>query len=189
VRDRLRCRHVPRHSLASADIKSVNLLGNVLANQASSEAACAEAILYLPDGTLTEASHSSFFAVINNQLHTTPLKANVLPSITRAYTLRLAHQANIEVVERNLARKELAEVDELFLVGTTCEVLPINTVDGKPIKSGKPGPITRRLQAPVHRERQCVPEVGSNPVQRLIFAPQVRNERLVAQRFPRDALA
>ena len=68
-----------------ADIKSTNLLANVLANQASSEAGCAEAILYLPDGTLTEASHSSFFAVKNNQLHTTPLKANVLPSITRVY--------------------------------------------------------------------------------------------------------
>ncbi len=130
-----------------ADIKSTNLLGNVLANQASSEAGCVEAILYLPDGTLTEASHSTFFAVKNGQLHTTPLKANVLPSITRGYTLKLAHEGKIEVVERNLQRKELVEVDELFLVGTTCEVLPIVNVDGKPIKSGQPGALTRRLQA------------------------------------------
>ena len=113
------------------DIKSTNLLGNVLANQASAEAGCAEALLYLPDGTLTEASHSTFFAVKNNQLHTTPLKANVLPSITRGYTLKLAGQGGIEVVERNLQRKELDEVDELFLVGTTCEILPIVKVDGK----------------------------------------------------------
>jgi D-alanine transaminase len=137
-----------------ADIKSTNLLGNVLANQASSEAGCAEAILYLPDGTLTEASHSTFFAVKNGALHTTPLKANVLPSITRAYTLKLAHAANIEVVERNLQRKELDEVDELFLVGTTCEVLPIVTVDGKPVKSGQPGPVTRRLQA-IYTDKVC----------------------------------
>jgi D-alanine transaminase len=130
-----------------ADIKSTNLLGNVLANQASSEAECAEAILYLPDGTLTEASHSTFIAVKNGQLHTTPLKANVLPSITRNYTLKLAKQAGIEVVERNLHRKELDEVDELFLVGTTCEVLPIVKVDGKAVRSGQPGPVTRRLQA------------------------------------------
>ena len=129
------------------DIKSTNLLGNVLANQASAEAGCAEAILYLPDGTLTEASHSSFFLVKTNQLHTTPLKANVLPSITRGYTLKLARQAGIEVVERNLQRKELDEADELFLVGTTCEILPIVTVDGRPVKSGQPGPQTRRLQA------------------------------------------
>jgi D-alanine transaminase len=130
-----------------ADIKSTNLLGNVLANQASAEAGCAEALLYLPDGTMTEASHSTFFFVKNNQLHTTPLKANVLPSITRAYTLKLAHLANVEVVERNLRREELLNADELFLLGTTCEVLPIVTVDGKPIKGGQPGPLTRRLQA------------------------------------------
>ena len=130
-----------------ADIKSTNLLGNVLANQASSEVGGAEAILYLPDGTLTEASHSSFFAVQAGKLHTTPLKANVLPSITRAYTLRLAEYAGIEVVERNLQRQELHEVDELFLVGTTCEVLPIVKVDHLAIKSGQPGALTRRLQA------------------------------------------
>ena len=129
------------------DIKSTNLLANVLANQAATEAGCAEAILYLPDGTLTEASHSSFFAVQVGKLHTTPLKANVLPSITRAYALKLAAQANVEVVERNLHRKELDEVDELFLVGTTCEILPIVQVDGRPVKQGKPGPVSRRLQA------------------------------------------
>jgi D-alanine transaminase len=130
-----------------ADIKSTNLLGNVLANQASSEAGCAEAILYLPDGTLTEASHSTFFAVKNGALHTTPLKANVLPSITRGYALKLAHELKIEVIERSLQRMELHEVDELFLVGTTCEVLPIIRVDDKPVQSGQPGPLTRRLQA------------------------------------------
>lgn len=129
-----------------ADIKTTNLLGNVLANQAASEAGCAEAILYLPDGTLTEASHSTLFAIKNGQLHTTPLKANVLPSITRNYTLKLAHQAKIEVVERNLHRRELDEADELGLLGTTCEVLPIVKVDGKAVQNGQPGPITRRLQ-------------------------------------------
>src|SRR5262249_33885460 len=118
-----------------------------LANQAASEAGCAEAILYLPDGTLTEASHSTFVAVINSQLHTTPLKANVLPSITRGYTLKLAAQPRIAVVERHLQRRELDGADELVLVGRTCEVLPIVQVDGKPVKSGQPGPVTRRLQA------------------------------------------
>src|SRR4029079_4281233 len=124
-----------------------NLLGNVLANQAATEAGCAEAILYLPDGTLTEASHSSFFAVKHGQLHTTPLKANVLPSITRNYTVKLCRQANIEVIERNLQRGELADADELFLAGTTCEGWPIMKVAGRPVQTGVPGPATRRLQA------------------------------------------
>jgi D-alanine transaminase len=129
------------------DIKSVNLLGNVLANQAAAEQGGAEALLHLPDGTMTEASHSTFFAVKDGALHTTPLKANVLPSITRIQALRLAKAENIEVIERYLHRTELDEVDELFLVGTTCEVLPIVKVDGKRAKSGQPGPVTRRLQA------------------------------------------
>ncbi len=130
-----------------ADIKSTNLLANVLANQASAEAGCAEALLYLPDGTMTEASHSTFFAVEGGKLHTTPLKANVLPSITRGYTLKLAKQVGIDVVERYVRREELLEADELFLLGTTCEVLPIVTVDGEKVKGGAPGPVTRRLQA------------------------------------------
>jgi D-alanine transaminase len=130
-----------------ADIKSTNLLGNVLANQASAEAGCAEALLYLPDGTMTEASHSTFFAVEAGKLHTTPLKANVLPSITRGFTLKLAQSAGIDLVERYLKRAELEGADELFLVGTTCEVLPIVTIDGRAVKGGKPGPVTRRLQS------------------------------------------
>jgi D-alanine transaminase len=130
-----------------ADIKSTNLLGNVLANQASAEAGCAEALLYLPDGTMTEASHSTFSMIQAGKLHTTPLKANVLPSITRGYTLKLARQVGIDVVERYLRREELLDADELFLLGTTCEVLPIVTVDGKKVRSGEPGPLTRRLQA------------------------------------------
>lgn len=129
------------------DIKSTNLLANVLANEAATAANCAEALLYLPDGTLTEASHSSFFAVQNGKLHTTPLKANVLPSITRGYTLKLAKQAGIEVVERHLHRRELSEIDELFLVGTTCEIMPVVKVDAMTIRQGMPGPLTKRLQA------------------------------------------
>jgi D-alanine transaminase len=129
------------------DIKSTNLLANVLANQAAAERGCAEALLHLPDGTLTEASHSTFFAVKGGALHTTPLKANVLPSITRIQALRLARGLKLELAERYLHRTELDQVDELFLVGTTCEVLPIVKVDGKAVKGGQPGPLTRRLQA------------------------------------------
>src|SRR5207247_8998832 len=64
------------------DIKSTNLLANVLVNQEAAEAGAAEAILYLPDGILSEASHSSFFTVQGGALQTTPLRANILPGIT-----------------------------------------------------------------------------------------------------------
>jgi D-alanine transaminase len=129
-----------------ADIKSTNLLGNVLANQAATEAGCHEALLYLPDGTLTEASHSTFFAVAGGALHTTPLRANILPSITRAHVLKLARQGGIPVREDYLKRSQLAEVDEAFLAGTTFEVVPVVRVDDRPIANGVAGPITRKLQ-------------------------------------------
>ncbi len=129
------------------DIKSTNLLANVLANQAAAEAGAAEAILYLPDGTLTEASHSSFFWVAGGCLCTTPHDANILPGITRTVVMRLTERAGVAVRECYLQRDGLAGVDELFLTGTTFEVMPVTRADGRPIGSGQPGPVTRRLQA------------------------------------------
>jgi len=129
------------------DIKSTNLLANVLANQAAAEAGAAEAILYLPDGTLTEASHSSFFWVAQGNLCTTPHDANILPGITRTVVLRLCQRADVRVRECYLKRDELAGIDELFLTGTTPEVLPVTRIDAKPLGGGAPSPVTRRLQS------------------------------------------
>jgi D-alanine transaminase len=127
-------------------IKSTNLLANVLANQAAAEAGATEAILYLPDGTLTEASHSSFFWVSQGGLCTTPHNANILPGITRTLVLRLTERSHVQVRECYLKRDGLAGVDELFLTGTTSEILPVTHIDGRPVGNGKPGPVTRRLQ-------------------------------------------
>jgi D-alanine transaminase len=127
-------------------IKSTNLLANVLANQAAAEAGAAEAILYLPDGTLTEASHSSFFWVADGGLCTTPQDANILPGITRTLVLHLTERARVPVRECYLKRDGIVGVDELFLTGTTSEILPVTHVDGRPIGAGQPGPVTRRLQ-------------------------------------------
>ena len=128
------------------DIKSTNLLGNVLVHQAAREAGCAEAVLYLADGTLTEASHSSFFGVLDGVIRTTPLHPGILPGCTRGLVLRLAAGLRLPIEERSLNRDDLGRMTELFLTGTTSEVLPVVRVDGKPIGDGKPGPISRRLQ-------------------------------------------
>lgn len=128
------------------DIKSTNLLGNVLAMQAATEANCMEALLYLPDGTLTEGSHTSFFGVLNGKLLTAPNSHEILPGITRALILRLAAKKKIPVQEHMLKKSDLSKVSELFLTGTTSEVMPITRVDGHSVADGKPGPITRRLQ-------------------------------------------
>jgi D-alanine transaminase len=133
------------------DIKSTNLLANVLAMQAAREAGCLEALLYLPDGTLTEGTHTSFFGVLGGTVLTAPNSNAILPGITRSLILRLAGRAGIPVRERVLKREDLAQVTELFLTGTTSEVLPVVRVDGRAIAAGRPGPVTRHLQD-VYRE-------------------------------------
>lgn len=128
------------------DIKSTNLLANVLAMQAAKEAGCLEAVFYLPDGTLTEGSHTSLFGVREGAVLTAPNSHAILPGITRGLILRLAERAGVPVRERVLRRDELDQVSELFLTGTTTEVLPVTRVEGRPVGDGQPGPITRRLQ-------------------------------------------
>ncbi len=127
------------------DIKSTNLLANVLANQAGAEAGASEALLYLPDGTMSEASHSSYFTVAGGVLYTTPLKSNILPGITRNFVIRMAQKADIPVREQAMRREDLFKADEIFLTGTTTEVCAVVKVDGKPIGAGKPGPMADRL--------------------------------------------
>jgi D-alanine transaminase len=129
------------------DIKSTNLLGNVLAMQSAKEADCLEALLYRPDGLLTEGSHTSFFGVLEGAVLTAPATNAILPGITRRLVIGLCSQAAIPVHEQILRLDDLGRVSELFLTGTTTEVLPIVRVDGKPVADGKPGPITRSLQA------------------------------------------
>ena len=128
------------------DIKSTNLLANVLAMQAASEAGCTEAILYLPDGTLTEGTHTSFFGVREEAVLTAPNSAAILPGITRGLIIGLAARAGIAMREHVVRREDLPWLSELFLTGTTSEVMPIIHVDGRAMGKGQPGPVTRRLQ-------------------------------------------
>jgi len=129
------------------DIKSVNLLANCMAAQAAREAGCAEAILVAADGAITEGSHTSVFGVRDGAVMTAPLARNILPGITRSLVVELADRAGIPIREEPLSRDRLSEVDELFLTGTTAEVLPVTRVDDQPIGSGQPGEVTRQIAA------------------------------------------
>lgn len=139
------------------DIKSTNLLANILAAQAAKEANCAEAVFVEADGTLSEGCRTSLFGVLDGKVLTAPNSNAILPGITRSLVLRIAAQAQVEVREHMLKKEDLTRVSELFLTGTTSEVLPIVTVDGKPIGAGKPGPVTQRLQ---EAYRQAVAEAA-----------------------------
>ncbi len=128
------------------DIKSTNLLGNVLAMQAAKEAGCLEALLYHADGSLTEGTHTSLFGVADGCLLTAPKSPEILPGITRQLILSLANQVQVPVREEALHRRHLEVIGELFVTGTTSEVMPLVDVDGRRIGNGQPGPVTRKLQ-------------------------------------------
>jgi D-alanine transaminase len=141
---------LPDQRWGRCDIKSVNLLANCLAAQAAVEAGCHEALLISPAGEVVEGSHTSAFAVQNGELWTAPLGPHLLPGITRALVVQLAQRAGIPVIERSLPAAELSQIDELFVTGTTSEVLPVTRVDNRPVGTGRPGPVTRRLFEAYH---------------------------------------
>jgi D-alanine transaminase len=131
---------------ARCDIKSANLLGNILAAQAAEEAGCDEAILVDGQGVVTEGSHTSVFGVQAGSILTAPLEANVLPGITRNLVVRLAERIGAPILEKSLQRDDLPQLDELFLTGTSIDILPVTRVDGRPVGAGVPGPLARRLR-------------------------------------------
>jgi D-alanine transaminase len=128
------------------DVKSTNLLANVVALESASRAGAHEALLVDAEGLVTEATHSSVLWVRDGRIEGTPNDSAILPGTTRFLTQRLAVEEGIPFSEARITLSDFLLVDEAFLVGTTIEVLPIVTVDSQPIAHGQPGPITRRLQ-------------------------------------------
>lgn len=128
------------------DIKSTNLLANVLAIQESKEAGCQEVLFYLKDGTITESAHSSLFGVLDGTIYTSPSSELILPGVTRNHLLNLIAKNGIPIKEKSLNMEQLGQISELFITGTTSGVLPVVVVDKKVIGDGKPGPITRTVE-------------------------------------------
>jgi len=127
------------------DIKSLNLLANVLARQDAAKKGCAEAILVDETGLITEGAASAFFAVSGRKLRTAPLTANILPSITRRFVIEAAKKIGLEIVEKSITPQQARCADELFIAVTTKDVVPVVEFDGKPIGEGKPGKYTKLL--------------------------------------------
>lgn len=128
------------------DIKSVNLLGNVLARQQAKRAQVFEAIL-VKEGSITEGAVSNVMVVRGGTVMTAPEGPRILSGVTRAVVLGLARKEGLPVQECCITQADLYGADEVFLTGTTVEVLAVVRVDGKVIKDGRPGPITQRLAA------------------------------------------
>ena len=127
------------------DIKSLNLLANVLARVDAAKRGCAEAILVDDAGLITEGAGSAFFAVFGQRLRTAPLTANILPSITRKFVIEAGKNIGLEIVEKSLTPQQAGDADELFIAVTTKDIVPVVKFDGKVIGAGKPGRYTKLL--------------------------------------------
>ncbi len=127
------------------DIKSLNLLANVLARQDAARKDCAEAVFVDDMGAITEGAGSAFFAIFGQTLQTAPLTANILPSITRKYVLTAGKNIGLEAVEKSLTPEQARSADELFIAVTTKDVVPVVRFNDEIIGDGKPGKYTKLL--------------------------------------------
>ncbi len=127
------------------DIKSLNLLANVLARTDAARKGCAEAILVDEAGLITEGAGSAFFAIFGQTLQTAPLTANILASITRKFAIEAGKNTGLKITEKSLTPQQAGCSDELFIAVTTKDIVPVVKFDNKVVGDGKPGKYTKLL--------------------------------------------
>lgn len=140
------------------DIKSLNLIGNVLAKQKAVENGCYEVIQHR-NGTVTEGSSSNVVMIKDGKVITHPADNLILNGITRQVILKTCVNNAIPFEERTFTLEELYEADEVFVSGTTTEITPVIEIEGKKVGNGIPGPVTRKLQELFENEiaKECGP--------------------------------
>ncbi len=127
------------------DIKSLNLLPNVLARQDAVRKGCTEAILVDENGLITEGAASAFFAIFDSTVQTVPLTANILPSITRNFVLKAAGNIGLKTLEESITVERAGSADEAFIAVTTQDIIPVVRFDEAVIGDGGAGKHTKEL--------------------------------------------
>jgi D-alanine transaminase len=136
----------PDERWGRVDIKTVQLLPNLLAKTAARRAGAYEAWLVDDDGFVTEGSSTTAWIVDEaGSLRTRSLSNAILPGVTRRVILEAAAAAQLPVKEASFAPEEALAAREAFISSAT-GVMPVTAIDGTPIGDGKPGPLTRRVQ-------------------------------------------
>jgi len=135
------------------DIKSISLLPNVMAAQKAHEQNAVESI-FIRNGVVTEGSHSSFMAVRNGTVYTHPDSNLILPGITKMVIREICRELNIPLVEKSIPASELAQMDEMMIVGTGSEVTPVVQIDEMQVGNGTPGPVTLIIQSKFFNKTQ-----------------------------------
>jgi D-alanine transaminase len=128
------------------DLKTISLLGNVLARQLAVDGGAAEAVLFR-DGHLTEASASNVLIVRDGVIVAPPKDNQILPGITYDAAFDLAREGGLAVEVRPIPREEALHADEMWLSSSTKEILAVTKVDGQSFAGGRPGPVFRKIYA------------------------------------------
>lgn len=132
------------------DIKTVNLLGAVMAKQQAREAGAYDAI-FVRDGAVTEGGATNVFALVDGVLRTHPKTHHILPGVTRDVVIELAGELDLPFSETAIFAQDLGRAEELFFTGTTTDVQPIVKLDDRPVGEGRPGPVARALSEALYR--------------------------------------
>jgi len=135
----------PSDAAGVADAKIANYLLAVLAMRAARAVGAREALIENSHGQILEGAASNVFAVIAGKLLTAPETAAILPGITRGHVLELARSAGLKVELRAFSKAELGHAQEVFVCSSIRELVPVVSIDGNPVGTGRPGPTTREL--------------------------------------------
>src|SRR5256886_482646 len=139
-------------------VKSLNYLNNVMARIEANQANADEALMLNDKGNVAECAANTFFIDKRGKFFPPPITAGALRGITRAVVFEIAAETGIKVTESDITRHDVFIADEAFLTGTAAEIIPLVKADGRPIGTGKPGPITARMIA---RFREMTRETGT----------------------------
>src|SRR5690348_4692792 len=139
-------------------VKSLNYLNNVMARIEANQANADEGLMLNDEGNIAECTADNVFIIKRGHIVTPPITAGALRGITRGVVFEIAAETGIKVTEADITRHEMFIADEAFLTGTAAEIIPLVKADGRPIGTGKPGPITTRM---ISRFREITRETGT----------------------------
>lgn len=127
------------------DLKTTQLLPNLLAANRAYRAGAFEAAFIGPEGDVRECCSANLFVVLGGEIRTPPRGPHILPGITRELVLELAPAVGLRAGEGPISRGELGQAEEVFLTGTSLGILPVTRVDGLLVGKGCPGPMALQL--------------------------------------------
>ena len=138
----------PENRWGRCDIKTTNLLPNVMARQAAAEAGAGEALFVDELGFVTEGAASNAWIVDGDgRLRTRDTNANILRGITRRTLMDIIRESGLEMDERPFTPAEARQAREVFITGAGALITPVVSIDGQPIGAGTPGPVATRLRS------------------------------------------